>query len=252
MHRAALLAAALLWEALGCHSGEPSPPALQLFERVQAPRTTLVRPPLLVLLHGLGMDETGLLPLAARFDPHFMVAGLRGPYAYNRGYGWYAIEFHGDGSLTADYRQGRRSVDSVVDWLKDAPQRLGTDPERTYLLGFSQGAVISLAVLHRIPERLAGVVALSGVYADELFADETTPAALGEVPLFVAHGLSDNLLPIAHGRAIRDAFQKVSCDLTYKELALGHTMNDEEMREIATWLHDRLGRPTRASACHVE
>src|SRR5262245_54356302 len=119
-------------------------------------------PPLLVMLHGIGADERDLLPLAQLLDPRLVVASLRAPHDYVVGYSWFPIDFRRDGEVVPDVAAAHASLAALVAWLAAAPARLGTDPARMYLLGFSQGAMMGLGALVTAPERLRGVIALSG------------------------------------------------------------------------------------------
>ena len=104
-------------------------------------------PPLVVLLHGIGADEHDLLPLGRFLDPRCQVVSLRAPRDYVVGYAWFPIDFRPDGSVVPDVAAARATLDDLRGWLADAPARFGTDPDRTFLLGFSQGAMMSLGVL---------------------------------------------------------------------------------------------------------
>ena len=247
--RPARLAVVLCWLA-GCGRGTEPVTAVPAFvERPLPARQTIDgrRPPLLVLLHGIGADENDLLPLAQRFDPRFTVVSLRGPYRYDQGYAWFHIEFRPDGSVVPDVAQARATLATLLHWLEAAPQRLETDPKRTFLLGFSQGAMMSLGVLRTVPERLAGVVALSGRPSEGLFEARASRAAIAAVPLLVAHGTLDHVLPVAQGRLTRDAFGSLSRDFTYREFPIGHQISDEELTLVTTWLgeHAQLSGPGR-------
>ncbi len=198
------------------------------------------RPPLLVLLHGIGADENDLFPLAAELDPRFTVVSLRAPRHYHGGWAWFDIEFAPGGRVVPDVAQARATLADLVAWLEAAPGRLGTDPANTFLFGFSQGAMMSLGVLRTVPERLAGVVALSGRYSADLFPPAAPDDAVGRVPLFVAHGTHDDVLPVEHGRSVRDAFQPLSRDFTYREYPIGHAIGGDELRLVAEWLAARL------------
>jgi phospholipase/carboxylesterase len=208
---------------------------------VQARRTVEgERPPLLVLLHGIGADEDDLLPLASALDPRFTVVSLRAPHGYHVGAAWFPLAFRAGGEVVPEVAVARETLADLVRWIEAAPARFGTDPSRTLLLGFSQGAMMSLGALEAAPERLAGVVALSGRVSADLFPPSASPDAVARVPLFVAHGTADDLLPIANGRRIRDAFAGRSRDLTYREFPVGHGISDEELRVVAAWLGERL------------
>jgi phospholipase/carboxylesterase len=97
-------------------------------------------------------------------------------------------------------------------------------------------------VLHTAPERVAGVVALSTHFGDPLVKAPADAAAVAGVPVFVAHGVADRLLPIANGRAIRDRLQPLLRDFTYREYPIGHTIVADEIRDVAAWLTARLDR----------
>jgi phospholipase/carboxylesterase len=223
----------------------PAANAPRLVERVVSPRRTTpgAPPPLLVLLHGIGADENDLIPLADHMDPRFLVVSLRAPRPYQVGFSWFDITWRADGSVVPDVTQAQAALADLVRWLEAAPERLGADPKRLYLLGFSQGAMMSLGALRAAPARLHGVVALSGRYADTLFGTTASWDAMAAVPLFVAHGRHDDLLPIENGRAIRDAFEPRMRDFTYREYPVAHGIAPDEVRDVAAWLTARLDRP---------
>jgi phospholipase/carboxylesterase len=198
------------------------------------------RPPLLVLLHGIGADEHDLLALAGVFDPRFAVVSLRAPQPWHGGWAWFRLDVAPGGRLVPDVQQARGALADLVAWLADAPQRHATDPRRTFVCGFSQGAMLALGLLGAVPEQLAGVVALSGRAAADLLPLAAPRDAIARVPLLVAHGLLDDVLPVANGRATRDAFSGLSADFTYREFAVGHGIADDEVRLVAGWLRARL------------
>jgi phospholipase/carboxylesterase len=200
------------------------------------------KPPLLVLLHGIGADENDLFPVGPLLDPRLKVVSLRAPQPYVMGNAWFQIEFKPDGSVAPDVAGAKSALTGLAAWLAEAPAKFGTDPARTYVLGFSQGSMMSLGLLSTVPERLAGVIALSGRDPAGLFELTADPAGVARVPLFVAHGLYDDLLPVTNGRAIRERFQGTSKDFTYREYPVAHGVSEDEIAEIATWLRARLDR----------
>jgi phospholipase/carboxylesterase len=213
-------------------------------ERVVAPRraTEGSPPPLLVLLHGIGSNENDLVSFAGRLDPRFLVVSLRAPRPYHGGFAWFQITWRSDGSIVPDVDQAHATLADLVRWLAAAPARLGADARRVYLMGFSQGAMMSLGVLSTAPERLAGLVALSGLFRDDLVETPADAGAIGGVAVFVAHGSRDDLLPIADGRAVRDHFQPMVRDFTYREYEMPHTIAPDEVRDVAAWLTAHLDR----------
>lgn len=216
-------------------------PGIEWVERVTGPavRDDERRPPLTVMLHGIGANEDDLFPLARYLDSRFRIVTLRAPRKYQIGYAWFDLDIRGDGSIVPDTTQAQETLIELIAWIRAAPQRHQTDPRRTFLLGFSQGAIMSLGVLRTAPELLAGVVALSGSSPDGLFAPGADSRAVARVPLLIAHGTLDDVLPLEHGRRARAAFAG-SEDLTYREYAVGHGIGSEEVELVAEWLSARL------------
>jgi len=214
------------------------------FAYLQAePRRTAGSPPLLLLLHGIGADENDLFPIATMLDPRFHVVSLRAPQTYVMGYSWFSIDFLPSGEVRPHVDEALEALAALTEWLAEAPERFGTDPARTYVLGFSQGAMMSLGVLGTRPELLAGLVALSGRDPQALFPMRAPVAEIARVPLFVGHGLYDDVLPVEHGRRTRAAMEGVIRDLTYHEYPVAHGVSDAEVRDVAAWLTAHLDVP---------
>jgi phospholipase/carboxylesterase len=224
----------LLLGACGNDGTAPVPPA-RFVTRTVEPRsiTPGQEPPLVVLLHGIGADEHDLLPLAAHLDPRLRVTSVRAPQSYAVGSAWFHIDFRRDGTIVPDVAQARAALVDLVQWLP-AP------PARTFLLGFSQGAMMALGVLGAAPERLAGVVALSGRSPDGLFEATASPDAIARVPVLLAHGTHDDVLPVANGRQTEALLAGRVHDLTYREFPIGHGISDEEFSLVAAWISARL------------
>ena len=220
-----------------------SPPWVERVLESREPPTS-GKPPLVVMLHGIGADENDLFPLAGEIDKRFKVVSLRAPYDYHTGHAWFRIDFGPGGAMKPDVAQARATLGDLVRWIAAAPERLRVDPARVFLLGFSQGAMMSIGVLRTAPERLAGVVALSGRGDEELFEVAAPRDAIARVPLLVAHGTDDDVLPIENGRRTRDLFQGLSRDFTYREFPVRHGIDHEEMVVVEGWLAARVGAPS--------
>ncbi len=145
--------------------------------------------PLLVLLHGYGADENDLFGLLPYLPERIAVASVAAPLAPpwpSPGRSWYAIEgLNGrdPGAVTA-------AAESLLDWL-DAHAEAAPS---VALLGFSQGAAVSLQALRLAPERFDAIVALSGYAAPgDLPRDEE----LRELrpPVFWGRGSQDDVIP---------------------------------------------------------
>ena len=205
-------------------------------------------PPLLVLLHGVGSNESDLFGLAPYLDRRFLIVSARAPVVMGYGaYGWFNIEFTPAG-LVADVAQARASLQQLSVFVGELVETYSADPRRVYLLGFSQGAMMSLSLMLSQPEGIAGVVAMSGRLPSEILAEVRDAGAFAGLPVLVTHGTFDQVLPIENGRAIRDALTALPVALTYREYPMAHEVSQESLRDVTAWLTQRLAAADGAGA----
>jgi len=201
--------------------------------------------PLLLLLHGVGSNEHDLVQLAPYLDPRFFVVSARAPITLAPGmYAWFEVQLDPVRPII-NPQQAESSREKLLTFIDKAIETYGIDPVRVYLMGFSQGAIMSLAVALTSPEKVAGVVAMSGRVLPEIVPHIAAPEALRDLPIFVAHGTEDQVLPIHHGRAARELLQRLPVALTYREYPMGHQISDQSLADIAGWLTQRLDEPPR-------
>jgi phospholipase/carboxylesterase len=194
-----------------------------------------------VLLHGVGADEHDLLPLAAHLDPRLHCASLRAPRAYPvMGHSWFDIDWS-TVPPAYDLAQAEESRAAVADLLPDLVRRHGTDATRTFLLGFSQGGALALAVALTRPDLVRGVVVHSGRLIPDLAARCAPRAALAGLDALVLHGAGDPVLPVERGREIRDFLEPILGDrLLYAEHDAGHEITAASLDDVAWWLKARI------------
>ncbi|MBX0327200.1 dienelactone hydrolase family protein [Oscillochloris sp. ZM17-4] len=195
-------------------------------------------PPLLIMLHGYGSNERDLFDLGEYLDPRLHIVSARGVLNLGFGFAWYHLG-GAPGNLVPDPETRARARDLLAKFVADLPGRLGTDPWHTYLLGFSQGAVMSLALAAHEPARLAGVIPLSG-YLDPDSLDAPLPAAIADLPILQIHGTEDEVIPIAAARRTRDALAPLARRHTYQEYPVGHTISMDGLMLVRDWLAERL------------
>lgn len=197
-------------------------------------------PPLLLLLHGVGSNEEDLFAFAPYVDERFLVVSARAPVALDYGgYGWFRIEFTPRG-MAADLGQAKKSLEMLPGFVDGLVETYGADARRVYLAGFSQGAMMSLALLLTSPEKVAGVVAMSGRLPRQAAGREPDLESLRGKPVLVTHGLYDPVLPVEQGREARDYLEGLPVELTYREYPMGHEVSAESLRDVTAWLTETL------------
>jgi phospholipase/carboxylesterase len=188
------------------------------------------RLPLLVLLHGYGADEHDLFGLVPYLPEGIAVASVAAPLAPPwpmPGRSWYAIEGLDGRSPEAV----TVAAEALLRWLDDA----AADAPSVALLGFSQGAAVSLQALRLAPERFGSVVALSGYVAPgELPSDE----ALTELrpPVFWGRGTHDDVIPpelVDHTAQWLPGHSELSGRVY---TGLTHSISEEELSDVHRFL----------------
>jgi phospholipase/carboxylesterase len=197
-----------------------------------------------IWLHGLGADGHDFEPVvpeivrrrerAWRFVfPH---APAR-PVTINNGMSmraWYDIL--GFDRRAAEDAGGFRTTDEEVRKLIDKEGERGIAPGRVVLAGFSQGGAVSLYTGLRYPERLAGIMALSCYLPMRgALGAERAPANSG-VPVFMAHGLDDAVLPFAMGLESRDLLRSLGFDVEWHQYRMPHSVCQPEISDIRQFL----------------
>lgn len=228
---------------------EPKP--LSLVHLVREPRKSPEpgrKPPLLLLLHGVGRNEHDLFILAPALDPRFLVLSLRAPNMLTPGsYAWFTVTLDPltPGTNRINPEQAEASRQALLRFIPEAVAAYDTDPDRVYLMGFSQGAIMSASVALTHPSLVAGAVLMSGRILPEIEPLVAPADAMRGLPILVVHGTRDSVLPIAHGHASRDALSALPVALTYFEYDMPHTITDASLADIADWLTARLNEDVR-------
>lgn len=204
----------------------------------------------IIWLHGLGADGSDFVPLAEEMALPVPVRYLfphapKRPVTINGGFvmrAWYDIATADIGG-TQD-AEGIRASQLGIEQLIAQERARGIAASNIFIAGFSQGGAIALHTGLRHSERLGGLLALSTYLplAETLPAEAT--AANRDMPVFMAHGRSDPVVPYTLGVSSRDHLQQRGYPLAWHEYAMPHSVCQEEVDDIADWLAQRLRTTT--------
>lgn len=207
---------------------------------------TSANPELAVIwMHGLGDSGEGWAPIVNELD----LAGLPGirfvfphapmqPVTLNNGYvmrSWYDIVSLEAGSRRED-ENGLRASQLLVEALIAREKARGIPASRIVLGGFSQGCAMTLQAGLRHPEKLAGLMCLSGYVpiADKVAAERS--AANQDTPIFMVHGTMDPVIPISRAIASRDLLTQLGYKIEWHDYPMQHSACAEEVQHISAWL----------------
>ena len=195
-----------------------------------------------IWLHGLGADGHDFepivpelaLPADLRLRFVFPHAPVR-PVTVNGGMSmraWYDIlSLDGEGRADAD---GIRESSAMLEGLIDREIERGVDVGRIVIAGFSQGGAIAIHTMLQTQHAVAGMMALSTYLA--LPGDLEHAASRKDLPIFMAHGSLDAMLPMQWGRASADKLIAAGYSVEWHEYPMAHAVCPQEIAAISTWL----------------
>lgn len=196
------------------------------------------RYPTILALHGRGSNEQDLVELATHLPEGLLWISPRAPLVLGPdSYEWYRVRVIG----RPDPEQVLSALETMDHFIDEILSAYPVDPQKLFLLGFSQGSILSMCYMLSHPSRIAGVIAQSG-YIPNGVDLEIEEADVKDKPFILTHGEQDTLLPIDWARASRDQLQKLGVNLTYYEFQMGHNVTMESLSVISTWLKKQLGQ----------
>jgi phospholipase/carboxylesterase len=228
-----------------------------------APPAPGARPPLLLLLHGLGGTEHAIFGLRHYLAPEFAVVSVPGlvsvahaPDRFRPGVrfgararGWFTTHDTPEGRQPAAADLGA-AWEAVATAARDAVAAHDADPARVLVAGFSQGAMTALAALLVHPELFAGAAVLGGRLLPGVVPHVAVPERLAGRAVLLAHGTGDPRVPVEEARAARAHLGALPLALTYAEVpARSHAVTPAMRRHLAAWaagvagVEDREARP---------
>ncbi len=210
------------------------------------------RPPLLILMHGVGANERQMTALARAFDPRFVALSVRSPVVLGpNAFGWFHVTFTAQGPLIVA-EEAQAGWKLLAQFVDEAVVAYGADPARVFLAGFSQGGIMALATLLTAPGKVAGAVSMSGRLLPELLPHVAPEEALRDKPVLIVHGEADEKLGIHLARWAREQLERFPITLTYRELPMGHAISEESLALVTTWLTSELDDVRRIAAHPIE
>jgi phospholipase/carboxylesterase len=205
----------------------------------------------IIWLHGLGADGHDFEPVAPQLGfsdtpsvrfifPH---APIR-PITINDGMemrGWYDIK-----GMAFDREEDRAGIEesaSIVSQLIKYENQRGIETNKIVVAGFSQGGAIALFCGLRFPQPLAAIVALSSYLPDAASLERERSSTNQAVPIFMAHGTQDPVVPLMLAERSRQQLDQMQYDIEWHTYDMPHSVNTQELQDIARFLHNIIKEP---------
>ncbi|MBT0628005.1 alpha/beta fold hydrolase [Pseudomonas fluorescens] len=197
--------------------------------------------PLVIFLHGFGSNEEDLFGIKDALPSTWTYLSARAPMPVDpQGYRWFT-KTPGDGDYNGETADLQRSAALIEDFVGNATAKYHTHSDRVFLVGFSQGAIMSYEVGLRKPALVRGIAALSGSVLPVLKAELKPSESLGKLAIFIGHGTLDQALPYASATQANEVL--VGFGLTpefHGYPGMPHTVSDTEVQDLKAWLEKSL------------
>lgn len=206
---------------------------------VREPKTAITQPPLLILLHGYGSNEKDLFSFAEELPDDFLIISAQAPYSLGFGaHAWYAINFDDKNGKFSDLEQAKASIDKIAVFIDEIKDKYNTNRDKTFLLGFSQGAILSYSLSFFYPNKVQNVIALSGYINSELLPETISKEIT--TSYYASHGSVDQVLPVQWARKTKPFLDNLNLDSSYSEYPVGHGVAPQNFFSFKTWIEKRL------------
>jgi phospholipase/carboxylesterase len=192
---------------------------------------------LLVLLHGVGGNETNLVPFADAVAEDTLVVFVRGPLQLGPDqFAWFRVTFTAEGpQIVPDEAEASRKA--LIQLLVQLQAQYGITAEKTVIAGFSQGGILSASVALSAPQSVAGFGLLSGRILPELAPATAARTELVNLKAFVGHGEYDSKLPVAWAHRSDALLRDLGVKHALHLYPIGHEISAEMQADFFQWLH---------------
>jgi phospholipase/carboxylesterase len=191
---------------------------------------------LLVLLHGVGGNETNLLGLAQGVAPDTVVVFPRGPLDLGpQQCAWFRVSFTASGPSIVP-QEAEQSRGQLIALLAHLQSTYGVGAQSTVIAGFSQGGILSASVGLSAPHSVAGFGLLSGRILPELEPHLAEPARLATLKAFVGHGTHDTKLPVQWAQRADALLTQLGVEHTLRLYPMDHGISADMHADFVQWL----------------
>ena len=197
---------------------------------------------LVIMLHGWGSDKYDLISLDFNIDNlHYL--SVNAPYECDSGFGyqWFSLE---DMNVNSIIKEIRNNYIVLEKFIEEQSIKLNIDYNHIFLLGFSQGAMMSLYTGIRLNKKLAGIISLSGLLPDTI--NSIKNSQITKQNILLLHGTDDNVVPFNYFIETKKLFDILNFNIeAYSINELQHGINNEEIDIIKSFIERNISAAER-------
>ena len=212
------------------------PTAPSLYYIFKEPKIKSTKPPVIILMHGVGSNEKDLFSFANQLPDSFLVISLRAPIELGKdSYAWYHLSFE-NGKPISNPIEAEASRLMIIEFINTLKNKHAFNEKRVYLCGFSQGSIMAYSVGLTVPEKIKGIAIMSGRLLEEVKPIIASKEKLKHLNVFISHGTNDNVLLINNAREANTYLKQIGITATYKEYPEAHTISNAMFKDMLMWL----------------
>lgn len=184
---------------------------------------------LMIILHGRGDSSQGFTwmpPFLDIDDMNYIL--LDAPFDYFGGYSWYDLPPNQQEGIIHSSKLLIETLDTLFEEEFDA--------DKSFLFGFSQGALLTFEFGARYEKVLAGYIAVSGYIYDAPILLKTMNPKVKTSRWLCTHGTLDAVLPYDISSSQVRTLQKGGFDITFKSYEKEHTIAEDELHMMKAWI----------------
>lgn len=198
---------------------------------------------LVLLLHGVGANETSLAGLADFLPADLCVALVRSPFPLGHdAYCAFPVHFTTSGPVI-DAAAAETSRQKLADFTRELQAKTAISPNRTLVAGFSQGGIMAASLALTAPADVRGFAVLSGRILPEIADLIAPPTALARLDGLIVHGERDDKLPIAWAEKATALLGERGVRHTVRRYPAGHELTQSMAEDFRAWAEQILPNP---------
>lgn len=191
--------------------------------------------PVIFALHGIGYNEQNILDLLEDLKEDYILIGIRGNLSYEDGYAYYYLKGYGN----PERELFDESVEKLRSFIDFASNHYPIDPDRKYLIGFSQGAILSMTLALVLGDSIKGIVPMNG-YIPQFVKEEYRLKSIDHLSVYLCQGAADPIFPLNIGQENYDYLRKQVDSIKYTIYPTAHEISDNNKQDVVAWLRQEL------------
>jgi phospholipase/carboxylesterase len=195
--------------------------------------------PAIFALHGIGYDEQYMLDLLEDLNEEAILIGIRGDLPYEDGHAYYYLKDYGN----PERDLFDQSIEKLKTFIENASNQFPIDREYRYLIGFSQGAILSMSLALILGKEIKGIIPMNG-YIPEFIKEEYSIQLIDHLSVFLCQGASDPIFPLNIGQENYNYLYEHAGSVKYSIYPCAHEITLNNKQDVTGWLRQEIAKKT--------